>query len=157
MWKEKLFCIFLINTYVLRGDKFSLIKASEGTFLILGNLSNATNNILTVILHFSLRWFLAFVLGIVKQLSAENWGVSSGVRYTLCKDSRLISLPVVVETESNFKPYVLVDIRLLTSKFAYVNNYNFLLIFVSRKLLSKSVLNSSSKQTYSLFSHKNIK
>jgi hypothetical protein len=41
--------MFLINMYALQEDKFSLIKVSEGTFLILGNLSNATNNIRTVI------------------------------------------------------------------------------------------------------------
>jgi hypothetical protein len=45
----------LINTYALEEDKLSLIKVSEGTFLILGNISNAASNIRTVIRHLSLR------------------------------------------------------------------------------------------------------
>jgi hypothetical protein len=40
--------------YALQEDKFSLIKASEGTFSILANLSNATSNIRIVIRHLSL-------------------------------------------------------------------------------------------------------
>jgi hypothetical protein len=57
--------------YGLKKEKFS-----EVTLLILGNISNATKNILTVIRHLILRLFLAFVLGIVQQLSIDNWGLS---------------------------------------------------------------------------------
>ena len=51
VWKQKLFYMFLIYTYALEEDKFSLIKYSEGTFLIVGNLSSATYNIRTAIRH----------------------------------------------------------------------------------------------------------
>jgi hypothetical protein len=52
--KIEIILYVLIYTYALQEDKFSLIKASEGTFLILGNLSIVTYNIRTVICHLSL-------------------------------------------------------------------------------------------------------
>jgi hypothetical protein len=77
------------------------------------------------------------------------------LRYSPREASRLVSLRVMIETESIFKTYVSLVFIVGYYEYLYLHfQLLFAVIFISRKLFSKSILLSSSNQTFFAVSQK---